>query len=150
MYRHPSARTAINVTAWKHLQDEGSKNVTPELLPLRRCSRSHTVYSMGTPKASTLHANKVHFSKIAALVKRERAAKGISLRELAELTAQVTVNPKTGKPPGDPLSHQQVLRVERGICSIESALTVLKALNVSKLKRAQVVVSEMHQLAMAS
>ena len=90
---------------------------------------------MGTPKASTLHENKVHFSKIAALVKRERAAKGISLRELALKTK---------------MSHQQVLRVERGICSVESALAVLKALHVSKLKRAQVVTSEMYQLAMAS
>ena len=109
--------------------------MTPELLPLRRGSRSHTVYSMGTPKASTLHANKVHFSKIAALVKRKRAAQGISLRELALRTK---------------MSHQQVLRVERGICSIESALAVLKALNVSKVKRADVVTREMHAMAMAS
>lgn len=92
----------------------------------------------------------MHFPKIAALVKKERAAKGISLRELAELTGKVTVNRRTGKPPGECLSHQQILRVEQGICSVESALVVLTALGVPQKMRAKVVVSEMYQLAMAS
>ena len=126
----------LNETIYKVL---GPKKVTSPLLPLRRRPLSHTVNGMGNRKkveASTLHREgKIHFSKIAALVKRERAAQGISLRELA-LCAK--------------MSHQQVLRVERGICSIDSALTVLKALDVSKAKRAKVVTSEMYAMAMAS
>ena len=77
----------------------------------------------------------MHFPTVAAMVKKERAAKGVSLRELAE---------------GTGLSHQQILRVERGICSLESALLVLKALGVSRKERARVVVKETYQLAMAS
>ncbi len=77
----------------------------------------------------------MHFTKIAAMVKKERAEQGVSLRELADRTK---------------LSHQQILRVERGFCSVESALVVLKALGVKKEARAKVVVSEMYQLAMAS
>lgn len=111
-------------------------------------------------KAPNLHSSasrinraqvdRMHFPKIAALVKKERAEQGISLRELAELTRQFAVNPKTGRPPGEPLSHQQILRVERGICSVESALLVLKALDVPKALRAKVVTGEMYRLAMAS
>ena len=77
----------------------------------------------------------MHFPKIAAMVKKERAAKGISLRELAKKTK---------------LSHQQILRVERGICSVESALAVLKALDVPRALRAKVVTSEAYAMAMAS
>ena len=77
----------------------------------------------------------MHFPKIAAMVKKERAAKGISLRELAKKTK---------------LSHQQILRVERGICSVESALAVLKALDVPRALRAKVVTSEAYTMAMAS
>ena len=77
----------------------------------------------------------MHFSRIAALVKSERAKKDISLRELALKTK---------------LSHQQILRVEHGICSVDSALVVLKALGVSKKMRVEVVTSEMFQLAMVS
>lgn len=77
----------------------------------------------------------MHFPKIAALVKKTRAEQGVSLRELALKTK---------------LSHQQILRVERGICSVESALAVLKALEVPKVTRAKVVTGEMYRLAMAS
>lgn len=77
----------------------------------------------------------MNFPKIAALVKKTRAERGISLRDLAEMTD---------------LSHQQVLRVEHGICSVESALRVLSALKIPRAARVKVVVSEMHRLAMAS
>lgn len=85
----------------------------------------------------------MHFPKLAALVRKERAEQGISLRTLAEMTKQFTPDKKA-------LSHQQILRVEQGICSLESAMLVLKALEVPKLTRARVVSKEVFQLAMAS
>lgn len=77
----------------------------------------------------------MNFPKIAALVEKTRAERGISLRDLAEMTD---------------LSHQQVLRVEHGVCSVESALRVLRALKVPRAQRVKVIVSEMQRLAMAS
>lgn len=77
----------------------------------------------------------MQFPKIAALVRTTRAERGVSLRELAKRTH---------------LSHQQVLRVERGVCSVEAALRVLKELNVPKKQRVKVIVDEMFQLVMAS
>src|SRR5882724_1220996 len=116
----------------------GPKKVTLVFHPLRTTPRTHTVSGMSITekkKAPNLHSgahrndgghgghrpkeqkeqSRMHFPKIAALVKRTRAEQGVSLRELAEKTK---------------LSHQQILRVERGICSVESALAVLKALDV--------------------
>ena len=113
--------------------------MTPTFLHLRMGRGAHTVSRMKVEKTKKVpnlqKRDRVHFSKIAALVKSERAKKDISLRELALKTK---------------LSHQQILRVERGICSVESALTVLKALGVSKTKRVEVVTGEMFKLAMAS
>lgn len=87
------------------------------------------------PPGVSKDGHKMHFSKIAALVKKTRAARGMSLRELAEATE---------------LSHQQILRVEQGNCSVESALAVLKALAIPKMTRADIVAAEMRHYAMAS
>lgn len=78
---------------------------------------------------------RMHLTKVAALVKKTRAAKNMSLRELALAAG---------------LSHQQILRVEHGVCSVESALAVLTALQVPKVTQAKVISTEMYKLAMAS